>query len=399
MIKNATAKCLLAIAVAFILSIPALAQYSASEVKSIEKAKAYYVKGKYDKAISTLKKVQLAHFYDNDLWELRCNYEYDRYQAQLIDDVTNIIKKAAKGSVTFDYDKLKSTAYRSELIVACSTSTLICPKQETASWVLNELFLEPSVDTAVADEAEEIFNKASADYASNNFSAAIRAYEKAIRADSNYYGANYKIAMCYYKDEKFEKAIPYFERASRIEPKMIDPWQNLVNCYIGLKRWQDAYTACVDGIIVYPDVRFFSKMEEICDKLGKTFNRHWMVRDYMPSMITSTTQSAIPEEPWSFYRQAKEKIADYCNDGGIIKKKLEFTDQKYLETYSWEFMLRKSSADDKEFGFARDMQKAGYLDCYAMVSMYHIAFSEQYDDFSKNNADRIRTYINSYLVK
>ncbi|MDQ3109172.1 MAG: tetratricopeptide repeat protein [Bacteroidota bacterium] len=399
MIKNAS-KCLLALVVAFILSIPAFSQYNSSELKSIEKAKAYYAKGKYDKAISTLKKVQLTHYYENDLWELRCNYEYDRYQVQLITDFLAILKKAGKGgNVNFDFSKMKSTAYRSEMIGACSTATLICPKQETASWVLHEQFLEPSVDTALAEEAKEAYDKASDDYSANNFTAAIRAYEKALKIDSNYYNASYKIAMCYYKDEKFEKAIPYYQKAIRIEPKMIDPRHNLVNCHIKLKNWQDAYSACVDGIIQYPDIRFFSKMDEICDKLGKTFNRHWMARDYMPSMLSATGQVPIQDEPWSYYRQAKDKIADYCNDEGVIKKKLEFTEQKYLETYSWEFMLKKSTTEDKEFGFAREMQKAGYLDCFAMVSMYHITFSEQYEDFSKNNGERIRTYINTYLVK
>jgi tetratricopeptide (TPR) repeat protein len=397
--KNATIKCLLALVVAFILSVPAFAQYTSAELKSIEKARAYYDKGKYDKAVTTLKKVQLNHYYQDDLWELRCSYEYDRYQIQLITDFMAILKKAGKGSANFDFSKLKSTAYRNELIQSCSEATLVCGKQETASWILHEQFLEPSVDTAVAEEAKEAYDKASDDYSANNFSAAIRAYEKALKLDSNYYNATYKIAMCYYKDEKFEKAVPYYQKAIRIEPKMIDPRQNLVNCYIKTKSWQEAYNACVEGIVQYPDIRFFSKMTEICEKLGKRFNRHWMQRNYMPSMIAATAQPAISKEPWSYYREAKNKIADYCNDEGVIKKKLEFTEQKYLETYSWEFMLKKTSTDDDEFGFAREMQTAGYLDCYAMVSMYHITFSEQYDDFSKNNADRIRTYINTYLVK
>jgi tetratricopeptide (TPR) repeat protein len=399
MIQNATKKCLLSLVVAFIFSIPALAQYSASEIKSIEKAKAYYDKGKYDKAIAGIKKVQATHFYDNDLWELRCGYEYDRYQVQLIIDITDILKKAAKGNAEFDIDKLKSTAYRSEMINACSMSTLICPKQEIASRVLHEQFIEPSVDTAVSDDAEEAYNKASDDYTAGNYSAAIRAYEKALKEDSNYYNATYRIAMCYYKDEKYEKAIPYFKKAIRIEPRMLDTHQNLVDTYMKMKSWQDAYNACVEGIIVYPDVRYFVKMEEICDKLGKTFNRHWMGREYIPSMINSSSQSTIAEEPWSYYRQAKDKISEYCNDDGVVKKKIEFTEQKYLESYSWEFMLKKTDMEDKEFGFARKMQKEGYLDCFAMVSMYHIAFAAQYEDFSEHNADRIRTYINTYLVK
>jgi hypothetical protein len=165
------------------------------------------------------------------------------------------------------------------------------------------------------------------------------------------------------------------------------------------KSWQDAYNACVDGIVAYPDTRLFNDLDEIADKLGKTFNRHWMSRDYLPGMITATNQETVSAEPWSYYREAKDKIGDYCNDKGIVKKKLDFTEQKYLETYAWEYMLKKTDTEDKEFGFARKMQTEGYLDCFAMVSMYHIAFSDQYADFSKHNADRIRKYIDTYLVK
>lgn len=400
MIKNATGKCLHAIIAAFIFLIPVRAQnYSPAEVKLIEKSESYYQAGKYDKSIAALQKVQAAHFYDNALWERRCAYEYDRYQFQLITDVTNILKKAAKGTTNFDFDKLKSTGYRTEMVTACSMATLVCPKQETASWVLHEQFIEPSVDTAVSEAAKEQYNSASDDYISANYTAALRAYEKALKLDSTYYNATYKIAMCYFKDEKYEKAIPYFQKAIKLEPTMLDPRQNLVNAYMKQNRWQEAYNTCVDGIVVYPDVRYFTKMEEICEKLGKTFNRHWIPRDYAPNMINSTTQSTIAEDPWSFYRDAKNKLSDYCSKEGIVKKKIEFTGQKYLEPYSWEFMLKKTKPEDTQFDFAREMQAAGYLDCFAMVSMYHIAFSEQYEDFSKHNADRIRTYINTYLVK
>lgn len=397
--KTISFKFLYLLILAFTISFPAMAQYSAAETKSIEKSKAYYIKYKYDKAISTLKKVQLKHFYDNDLWELRCIYEYDRYQDQFYKDIAAILKKAAKGSTSFDFSKLKSSEYRSEMITTTYMATLLCEKQETASWILHEHFIEPSVDTAISEAAKDEFDKGSTDYTNSNYSAAIRAYEKALKVDSNYYTATYKIAMCYYKDEKYEKAIPYFQKAIRIEPEMLDPRQNLVNCQMELKNWQDAYATCVEGIITYPDVRYFTKMEVICDKLGKTFNRHWMVRDYMPNMITSTSQSSIEETPWSFYRSAKDKIGDMCNDDGVVKKKTDFTEQKYLESYSWEYMLSKTDTEDKEFGFARKMKTEGFLDCYAMVSMYHISFSTQYTDFSKNNKDRIRTYINTYLVK
>ncbi len=401
MTKNTPMKFLFSLFAVLIISLPVLAQqYTSSEVKSIEKAKSYYAKNKYDKAIATLKKVQVTHFYDDDLWELRCSYEYDRYNAQVILDFLDILKKAGKKNASFDFDKLKSTQYHQEMINACSVATMVCGKQETASMILHEQFIEPSgIDSAVTDEAKNEYSKGGDEFNNSNYSAAIRAYENALKLDSIYYYANYKIGMCYYSDEKYEKAVPYFLKAIALEPKMLSSRQNLVSCLMLSKNWQEAYEACVDGIIAYPDIRFFTKLNLIADKLGKTFNRHWMSRNYLPSMITSTSQGAIAAEPWSYYREAKDKISDFCNDFGIVKKKLEFTEQKYLETYSWEFMLKKTDTEDGEFGFARKMQKEGYLDCYAMVSMYHIAFSEQYEDFSKKNADRIRQYIATYLVK
>ncbi len=399
MIKNVIPKLLATLVVAFVFSLPSFAQYTASETKTLAKAQSYYEKNKYDKAISTLIKVQTEHVFDNELWERRCVYEYDRYQSQLIADYIDILNNAGKGQTNFDLSKLKSTAYHSALVSACSSATLLCPQQENASWILHAEFLEPSVDTAVSDEAIEAYNKASEDYANANFSAAIRAYEKALQLDSNFYEANNKIAMCYYRDEKFEKAIPYFQKVIRLQPGMLDPRQNLVNCYTQLSRWQDAYGACVDGIIAYPDIRYFMKLDAICTKLGKTFDRHWMKRDYFPNMISANEQATTSEDPWTYYRLAKDKVFEFCNEEGIIKKKIEFTDQKYLECYSWEFMLKKTDTEKREFGFARKVQKDGFLDCYAMVSMYHIFFSQQYADFSKHNAERIRIYINTYLVK
>ncbi|HET6992166.1 MAG TPA: tetratricopeptide repeat protein, partial [Bacteroidia bacterium] len=337
MTKNVSFRVLVTFLLALIVSVPAFSQqYTAAETKLVEKAKAYYEKSKYDKAIETLKKVQPAHFYDNDLWELRCSYERDRYNVQLITDYITILKKMGKGTTNFDFSKFKSTQYRQEMINSCSTATLVCGKQEVASKVLHEQFIEPSgVDSAVGDEAKDEYNKGGDDYTNQNYTSAIRSFEKALKIDSSYYYANFKIGMCYYNDEKYEKAVPYFRKAISLEPDMLDPRVNLVDCFMKTKSWQDAYNACIDGIIAYPDTRLFNDLDEIADKLGKTFNRHWMSRDYLPGMITATNQEAVTAEPWSYYREAKDKIGDYCNDKGIVKKKLDFTEQKYLETYAW----------------------------------------------------------------
>lgn len=387
--------------IAFLMVVPAFSQaYTSAETKSIEKSKTFYKNEKYDKAVSTITKVQNAHPHDAELWQLRVQYEYTRYQVQYYEDILAILKKAQKkGTVEVDFNALKSSQYEMELVSACYLATLYAPNQDLASSVIHDQFIKPSADTSISDEAKDLKSTGDEEYTNGNYSSAIRKYEKAIGEDSNYYGATYKMAFAYYKDEKYDKAETWFMRAIKLQPEMLDPRYYLVECYIEEKNWDMAYSACIDGMIQYPFSGYFTQMDKICDKKDKTFKLHWMERDYSPNMLNLTSQSSITDEPWSHYRSAKEKIADYCNDEGIIKKSQTITDQKYLESYSWELMLKKTETEDHEFGFARKQQEQGYLDCFSFFSMFHIAFWDQYAHFRDANHDRLKAYIETQLIK
>lgn len=398
--KYSPGKGLLTLFAFLVVSVAFAQNYTAAETKSIEKSKTLYNKGKYDKAISTINKVLFAHIHDEDLWGLRVTYEYQRYEVQYSADISAIVKKAGKkGTVTVDFSKLKSTTFRSEMIFACYMATLYADHQNLASSVLHDQLVEPTVDTTIGDEAHDYKYKGDEELGNGNYSAAIRQYQKAVDEDSTYYTAVYDIAFCYYKDEKYEQAEKWYSRASRLQPEMLNPRYFLVECYINDKNWDAAYAACIEGMIAYPFNGYFDQMEKICDKKDKTFKRHWMERDYLPSIVTVNNQSGATDEPWSFYAAAKDKIMDYCNDDGIITKSQTMTEQKYLETYSWEYMLKKSDTDEKEFGFAHKQQEVGNLDCYALFSMFHVLFWEQYKDFRDKNHDRLKSYIEAQLIK
>jgi tetratricopeptide (TPR) repeat protein len=392
MIKNAALKSVFGALLLLLFALPVSAQYSAKEQKAIDKSKQLYNDGKYDKAISTIKKVQATHYKDGELWQLRCLYEKDRYDVQWFKDIMSVIN--GKKSSSF-----KSTGYYTEMIVACYLATLNCEGQTQAGLTLHENIIAPSTDTAVSDDAKEQYSKGSDEYSDKNYTAAIRYFEKAIKEDSTYYKATVRMGLCYYKDEKYEKAIPWLRKAILLEPLMLTGHDFLIQALIETKDWQGAYDACVDAIISYPYDGYFEKMTTVCDKMGKTFDRHWMSRDYLPNIASSTTQGAISETPWSYYREAKNKIGDYCNDDGMIKKSQDLTQMKHMECYSWEYMLKKAGDDEKGMSFPVKMRDAGYLDCYAMVSMFHISFWDQYKDFSSKNTERMRQYINTQLVK
>ncbi|MCU0432294.1 MAG: tetratricopeptide repeat protein [Bacteroidia bacterium] len=394
-------KPLAALFVGLLLVTGLSAQYAAADVKKIEKSKEYFKKAKYDKAVSTLAKVQAnpSYYYDNSIWDLRVLYEYFRYKTQYQTDMKELIRKInSPKTYTVDLNKLKFVQYKMEMIGQCKLATLFCEKQSLASSILFDELISTSTDTAVSDEAKTAYRQGDEEYSQENWSAAIKQYQKALREDSTYYNATVSIGMAYEEMEEWEKAASWYEKSKRMQPGRLKPYSGMVKAYSKLKRWDDAYNACVDGIIAYPDNSLFEELANICEKQGKSFNRHWMSRTILPNRM-STNQDPAQKDPWTYYRTAKDKIVDNCNDDGVINRESELTNQKYMEVYSWEYMLKKDDTDEKEFGFARKMEKEGFLDCFVFVSMYHVNFREQYTDFSKNNAERIRTYISTQLVK
>lgn len=374
-----------------------------SEVKAVQKSKKYYQKDQYDKAISTLNKVLMKHDHDADLWTLMVAYELNRYswqkQQEQSEMMAQLMKSLTSGkkNLTINVDG-KSTLYYSDFISTCRMATLKSDGQQSASMYLRYQFVDEPVDTAVKKEAKDKFEDAEKAFQDKDFPQAIRLYNEALTLDTSYYQASLYIGDSYWNDNQPEKAMDYFHRAINRRPNRLEPRKYLVDALENLNRWDEAYKECVSAITVHPDVGMFDRLNRITTKQSKTFTRHWMPRDYYPN-LAGKDQDAISNDPWKLYREAKEKISGYCDENGVITKTNSLTSQKYMEAYCWEYMLKNSTSKEGEFDFARKMMNAGYLDCYVFVSMYHISLNKQYEDFSKNNASRIKEYFDTYLVK
>ncbi|HTL80311.1 MAG TPA: tetratricopeptide repeat protein [Bacteroidia bacterium] len=398
--KNSSLRSVIIFLITLFISGNSFAQLSTADAKAVEKSKGLYAKGKYDKAISTLVAVQSKNVFNSDLWNFRIIYESDRYDAEYTRLYNDIVKQYKAGKTDIKVDDSKLNSYKVEMLFACVQATMYAEDQELASNLLDRYLVTPSVDTAVDDKAKESYDAGDEQYNTQNWNAAIREYKKALEVDSNYFSAAYSIALAYYKNEEYDKAVPWFQRCIRIEPKKSITYRSLADTYMQLKQYDDAKNTCIDGILIYPDVNFFNTLQKIADKLDKKFDRHWQERWTYPNAM-NMVQDPMTATPWQYYREAKDRVIDYCDDNGILKKAADGSDQKYMETFSWEFMLKKSQESDEtdfpQMAFARKMKDAGYLDCYVFVSMYHYYIHEQYKDFAKNNAQRIRDYINNYL--
>ncbi len=400
MIKFFAVRSLLFVIAVFLIGAPLRAQtFTVAETKAFEKSKSLFQKGKYDKAITTLNKVLYAHVHNEELWQHRVLFEKGRYEAAFEQDIKYLIKQGSKSGGTVDVNKLKSPTYRDEMLFACYGATLYARNQDLGSLMLHKNYIAPTVDTLISDEVKAVHEKGLVAQNDKDNAEAIRQFEKAFRMDSTYYTAAMNIAYTYYQDDKVDKAISWFRTARRLQPEMLEPHFYLVEIYMDRKDWQGAYDVCLDAMIQYPFTGYFTRMERICENLNKTFKIHWMERDYFPAVASIQNQEQATEQPWSFYTGAKDKIRSYVNDDGIVKKSNTITESKYMEVYSWEYMLKKSDDDRGEMAFARRQQEQGNLDCFAMFSMYHITFAAQYTDFRDNNRARLKEYIETQLVR
>ena len=187
-----------------------------------------------------------------------------------------------------------------------------------------------------------------------------------------------------------------YRKAIKLHPDMLEPRKYAVDAYIDMQDWKNAEKECVNALFAYPETGMFDKLAYIVYQQNSRFNRHWMKRDFVPNIV-EREQNELTEEPWKYYREAKEKIISYCDSNGIIIKKTSLTEQKYMEVYCWEYMLEKS--DDEILDFARMMQEKGYLDCYALLSMFHYSIFDQYKDFTISNKEHLRKFIQDYLIE
>jgi hypothetical protein len=179
---------------------------------------------------------------------------------------------------------------------------------------------------------------------------------------------------------------------------LLEPRKYLADALGFCRRNEEAKKECIEAIYIYPDQSMFMKYEDLVERDGRKFNKHWVKRGCEINVIP-WTESKTKNPVWANYQAAKNEIKEYCDSSGIIVKPNSLTKSKYLEVYSWEKMLNSSNQLPDELIFAKKMANEGFLDCYVFISVFHFDLYSQYTDFVKNNKDRIKTYIETYLTQ
>lgn len=284
-------------------------------------------------------------------------------------------------------------------------ATLMTTDCYASSFYLRALLVDINVDSNVNEKALKYFNEAESNFTDKNYEKAATLYKRALEEQPGFYKASLYLGDTYYEMGYYADAATAFMASVQKFPYLLEPRKYLIDAYAKLNQYDNALNTAIESMTVYPDYSDEEKLSDAAYFLSRKVNITWTPRPVFPNKIEDTANPDLnaytpdkeleAKKPWTYYEAALDKIKGYCNNKGIIVKPNPLTQSRYLEVYSWEEMLANSN--DPQLDEARKMQKAGYLDCYVLVTCFHQDFYPQYLDFVSKNRDKVMQYFKTYI--
>ena len=170
-----------------------------------------------------------------------------------------------------------------------------------------------------------------------NFQKALEYFEKALKKDSQNYNILNNIGLCQYNLGNFDKACKFYKKALNIENNLPQTVINLSDCYIKMNRVLDAIDVLQNFVYQYPDnevikhylarvylldkriMEAIATLEEILDKNPENFEASWdLAQAYFDlgdwenaiCNFESTIEHSSTQNPLIFYQTALAYEAD-----------------------------------------------------------------------------------------
>jgi tetratricopeptide (TPR) repeat protein len=357
-----------------------------------------FKKGEIDKGIKMMNKI-VEEDGSNDNWSLLVDMYYYRW---------DYAKNVASGNLAALIGKtmgadMKEVKYASpatcyeDMIKACLAANNYS-QSPRASQIVRTHFIDHNPDTLVTEKAVKEFDTAEDFFEKKDYAKAKQHFLAAIKIDPGYYKATIYAGDMYWYLEDMDSACYYFRKGIAMQPTLLEPRKYLVDALGFQKKNADAFKECLEAIYIYPDQSMFMKMADLVKRNGKKFNLHWIKRGTLANSMVNETKKTN-DKTWQLYVDAKKDVEGYCSKEGLLMPSNSVTPTPYLEVYSWEKMLKNSKSLPNEMRFAEQMMKDGYLDCYVLLSMNTQLLYGQYKHFVANNKEKIKKYIETYLIE
>jgi tetratricopeptide (TPR) repeat protein len=361
--------------------------------KQIQKAVKTFYKD-YDKGIEKLNKyMDKVEQPRLKAWNTLVQMEYERYLRDK--DIMIEVDDETLDEELLDYIQ-HFPYYR--FINLCRKATILNVSDE-ADYYLRKLLIENQhSDSTFSDKAKSYFEEGEEFYEKKDWEKAALNFSKALKEEPQYYDACINLGKSYWNNEQIDSAYKYFDLAKILQPTYLEPFGYKISLLMDQDLKHRAKKECLEGICRIPGNDVKLQYQKILYQENKYMDEHRFIRYFYPNVIGKDQDDV--NGAFGYYREAKKLVSDFCDVDGIIGEN-NLTDHKYLEVYCWDKMLREAEEIPEVVEFAQKMKEEGYLDCYVLISMYHIDFYPQVKHFlmDEDNRQKVKTYINTYLIK
>ena len=390
----------------------------------LQRAAEQYNDGKKEEAEKAIEKITSNNPEYGDGWDMLAKIRYNDYEEAKKTDaldlfsgkiaVTTKDKNGKDVPVENDtmatqlmnmLNKLKPSrkAYN-KYLYTMREGTLHSHLAEYCSVMLRRLFVDNEVDTAVSKRALKYYDEGEKEFAAKNYGTAAAQYKRAIEEQPDFYKARLYLGDAQFAAGDYADAIGNYTAAHKKYPDQMEPVKFLIDAYHKEGLEEKALQACIDAMLIYPDVTVYGKLDDEAYLNHKKMTAVWLPRPVFPNQLPDTTEGINAYEPeeketatgsWAAYTKAFDKVKIYCTAGGMLKAN-PVTSNKYLEVYTWEEMLKNNT--DPEMETARQMQQKDYLDCYVLITCFHYDLYPQYRDFVTHNREKAQRYFQLILA-
>lgn len=344
-----------------------------------------------------------------------------RKEDALKEEKAKLDKKKAKKEG--DMMLMSYETYAREVTKNSRLATLKHERVDSASHFLRVLLIDTTAyDTLLnSDQVVQMEDALDYYYTRDYFRAAER-FKQITNDEPDCFPAHLALANCYYNmglDSPTFKQMVYLTQTFDERPEGLE---GLSRYFLAKGKFKKAAECILKAIMIYPEDSYFSQLNNILKRTGRTLTSQWIRREVYPLNTAKNYAEIIAKEKssWRYYQNAGAQVYSYASEKGILRSN-EITNERYLELYGWKEMLKdhsneidttikdpkkraaylmrsnamkKDTAQIKQidFHFARSMQKIGYLDCYVFITLYHHDLYPAFKEFVMLNPEKVEKY-------
>lgn len=316
-------------------------------------------------------------------------------------------------------------SYKYQLINTGRLATLKHERVDSASHYLRILKID-TIDygNILSMEETDSYHNALNLFYSGDYRRAAKLFEKITLAHDDYFPAQDYLGKSYFNiGLDTPTLLQYISLAQNFKERP-EGLVGLSDYFLAKGEYKKAGASIIKAIAIYPEDAYFVKLDNILKRSGQRLNSQWIRREVYPITTANNFEEIIAKEksPWRYYQNAGAELHSYASPEGIIRAN-EITNERYLELYAWQEMLKdhdelaleikdpqkraaylaqhnakkKEKEEEITFPFARSMQKMGMLDCYVFITLFHNDIYPAFKEFVMLNPEKIERYFTVLL--